>query len=67
MKLDSDMLLEKNMVINLETMIFNENDSALHIEKSFLIKYHTAKELIPQNRNIIFTPHCLPSYENHTH
>jgi len=46
----SDLVLECNMVINLESAIFNPGTGSLHIERSFVITEFGTRELVHQDR-----------------
>jgi Xaa-Pro dipeptidase len=52
----SDLPLEVNMVINLESAIFMPNVASVHIEKSFLITSNGCEPLVPQDRSCPVTP-----------
>jgi len=54
----SDLLLEPDMVINLESAIFMPGAGSLHIEKSFVITGDGSRELVPQDRNGPVMPHA---------
>lgn len=54
----SDLLLESNMVINLESALFMPGAGSLHIEKSFVITGDGRRELVPQDRNGPVIPHA---------
>jgi len=46
----SDLVLEPNMVITLESAIFKPGTASLHIERSFVVTESGARELVEQDR-----------------
>lgn len=52
----ADLVIEKNMVLNLEAPIFLPGSASLHIEQTFVVGPQGAEPLTPQNRDTAFVP-----------
>jgi len=52
----SDLMLEENMVVNLETPLFLAGAGSLHIEKSFVVTAKGSRPLVVQDREHFFHP-----------
>jgi Xaa-Pro dipeptidase len=52
----ADLLLEEDMMLNLEAMIFTHGAGSLHIERSFVVGAQETRPLIPQDRQEPFVP-----------